>query len=193
LADGSEKKVEELVPVTPGNPVGDVLIAADGTRAYVIALEGGPQISSWPMVRITAESIVGDQRFKHWIEVCPGHNFLVGYTRAVRSSLLRVGDHIQSEFGEAVVTSVDFVPNNGVPVWDFYLASEGFVKNVTLGSDKKTRDYFEWLYFACRSSLFGLTPKQHLIFANGLLAGDLSIQRQVREADRLGHEITTFV
>ncbi len=192
IADGTDKKVEDLVPATPSNPVGDVLLADDGTKVYVVALVCGPQLVNWPMVGIVAESSNGDQRYVHSINVCAGHNFLRGYTRTVRASLLRAGDHIQSEFGEAVVRSVDFVPYGEDPVWDFYLASESFVKSFMQEAKGNLHEYFKWLFFACRSSLFGLTPKQHLLLANGLLVGDLCIQNQVREAERMGQDINVF-
>lgn len=191
LSTGERKPVEDLKPATPDDLDGDALLSCDGTKTFVVGLIGGATMNNEPLLRISAESRCGPPTS---IDVCLGHTFVKGYNNCIRASLLRKGDRIQSSYSESIVTSIEYLPfNPDVVVWDLYLASRSFLDEVTSSYKGRSEEYFNWLYHSARSSLLGLTAKQHLIFANDFQVGDLTIQAHLTELNRSGISLSQII
>ncbi|MFQ5976687.1 MAG: hypothetical protein ACE5OZ_00995 [Candidatus Heimdallarchaeota archaeon] len=186
LFDGSEKPVETIVPATPADPSGgDMLLSVDGLKTYVTAVIAGPRLE--PIVKISAKSIAPEfpnKKFK--IAVSMNHCIAVDYLRVLHAWFLRVGDHICTKYGRAIIEKIDLIDYDE-DVWNVYLASSNFIKNVLPNLTT------ERLYYHLTNSSLGLTPKQHLILGNGILSGDLYVQIQSQDLARMGLSLNLFV
>lgn len=195
LADGRQKRVEDLVPCTPSNPDGgDSLLSVDGYRCYVVALSGGPQPESWQMVEVTASSVTTKhtEPKAHSIVVTRTHSFARAQTNVVQAHFLRRGDWVQSVYGDSVIESVSPVDYLNEFVWNVCLASYSFVTGVL--TDWSSSDSYPDKLFSqqMKGSWFGLSPRDHMLFSNGFLTGDMSMQAQLEEVQRRGVDYSSF-
>ena len=186
MADGSEKEIETLRPATPSDPAGgDVLISVDGVKTYVVGMLAGPRPE--PCLKIQARSVspdFTDKKFK--VIVSMGHTISVDLSRMVIAWFLREGDYISTTYGRAIISKID-ISDYDDEVWNVYLASKYFIDHVLPNLDS------ERLFYHLANSSLGLTPKQHLIFGNGILSGDLYVQIHSAELARLGYSLKSYV
>ena len=178
LFNGYTKRIEELRAYTPESMTGDVVMAIDGTPAYVIATYSGT--TDLPCIELRVASDSG----LHQITVTQHHSLMVNHFSMVQAGFLQVGDRLISRTGEAVVRSFRYVAYAG-RVWNLYLASEGFVERMSKMSP-------DAVYACRRASLLGLTPKQHMYFANGFCTGDFMIQAELVDFYRRGFDVSRF-
>ncbi len=186
MADGTKKSVESIIPATPDNPsAGDVLLSVDGVKTYVVGMLAGPRPE--PCIQITAKSVAPEYPNEVLkVLVSMGHTISVDLSRMVHAWFLREGDYVCAVYGKAIVQKVETVDYDD-EVWNLYLASSYFVENVLPNLTP------ERLYYHLANSSLGLTPKQHLIFGNGILSGDLYVQIHSTELARLGYSLKSFV
>lgn len=185
LSDGSTKAVQDLIPATPGEPEkGDVLRAVDGTLTYVVGMMVGPERP--PIVRFEAE-VVGPFHAgeKFVTSVTQSHAVMTDQGRMVLASLLHKGDRVRTMFGEATIVSKEWRIYDG-QVWNMFLASKDFVQRVLPVLNVNNLFLFQ------ANSLLGLTPKQHIVVADGILSGDWYIQEQLDAQLRSGTSLTSF-
>ncbi|MFW9887042.1 MAG: hypothetical protein ACFFER_02595 [Candidatus Thorarchaeota archaeon] len=186
MADGSSKAIETLKAATPASPEeGDVVLSVDGVQTYVVGMLAGPRPE--PCVKIRAESVspqMPDKDFE--VIVSMAHTVSVDLSRLVHAWLLREGDYVSTTHGEAVIKEIELVDYKE-DVWNMYLASSYFIKRVLPSLTP------ERLYFHLLNSSLGLTPKQHLVFGNGILSGALYVQIHAAELARLGYSLKMFV
>lgn len=178
LLSGYSKRIENIKPFTPDDMTGDVVMAIDGTPAYVVATYSGA--TKIPCVEIRVESDSG----RHQITVTPFHSLMVNHFSMVQAGFLRVGDKLITKSGEATVRSVGHIAYKG-RVWNLFLASEAFIERMPKMSP-------EAIYACRRASLLGLSPKQHMYFANGICSGDFMIQCELRDFYRRGFDVSRF-
>jgi len=186
MVDGTQKPVESITPATPNNPsAGDILLSVDGVKTYVVGLLAGPRPE--PCIQIIAKSVAPEYPNKVLkVLVSMGHTISVDLSRMVHAWFLRKGDYVCSVYGRAIIEKVETIDYDD-EVWNLYLASSYFVKNVLPNLTP------ERLYYHLANSSLGLTPKQHLIFGNGILSGDLYVQIHSAELAHRGYSLKSFV
>lgn len=186
MADGDEKPVENIIPATCDDPTeGDVIISVDGVKTYVVGMLAGPRPE--PCVQIRAKCVTPEFRDEEFeVTVSMGHTISVDLSRMVHAWFLREGDYVCTIYGQAIIDKMALVDYEE-EVFNIYLASSYFIKNVLPNLTQKR------LYYHLANSSLGLTPKQHLIFGNGILSGDLYVQIQSAEVARLGYSLTSFI
>ncbi|HBQ27524.1 MAG TPA: hypothetical protein DD791_14115 [Syntrophomonas sp.] len=186
LADGRSKQIELLTLATPNAPTsGDALLSIDGQKVYVVGMVAGRRPE--PCVRITAKPTTPEYKKEQFVlTISLGHTVLVGLSRMVHAVFLRTGDYVSAIYGQAMITKRELVEYDD-EVFNVYLASMDFIQQIlpTLTVER--------LYYHIANSSLGLTPRQHLIFGNGILSGDLYIQTHGTELARLGQNLTSFV
>lgn len=186
LVDGNTKNVETLVPATPDEPaIGDILLSVDGVKTHVVGMIAGPRPE--PLIKITSISTAPEYPGRELeIMVSMGHTISVDLSRIVHAWFLRKGDYICSTYGQAIIEKIETIEYTG-EVFNIFLASTYFVKNILPGLTP------ERLYYHLVNSSLGLTPKQHLIFGNAILSGDLYIQIYSAEIAHLGYNLSTYI
>lgn len=192
LANGTEKPIEKLNISTPSDPLsGDTFLSIDGEITYPIALSGGRQPENWQFVEVVARAVEGD--IDHSVVVTRTHAFATNQVNIQQAHLLKRGDGLRTIFGESIITSVTPVDSTGKLVWNLYLASENFVKNVLPRYKESPGMFYCWLWTGYKGSLLGLPPRSHMVFENGFLTGDLTIQFQLESLQRKGSDFSVFL
>lgn len=186
LEDGSWKRIDLLTAATPAAPdSGDKVLSVDGTPSYIVGLYAG--IVDEPIISITVRTLAQefpDKKFE--LRVTPGHTINVDLSRLVHAYFIKTGDRVSTIYGRAIVEEVKKIDYEK-DVWNLFLSSKTFVSNVLPGLTP------ERLYYHLFNSSLGLTPKQHLIFGEGILSGDLYLQVQTAEFAELGYSLVNFV
>ena len=194
LANGNEKPIEKLSPSTPINPeAGDKLLSIDGTIAYVIALFGGNKpkdahLSLWPLLTICAKGFKDNST--HEVTVTRSHLFSKSDGNLIKADGLCVGDYVRSIHGVSCITEVKPIANQKQqPVWNLYAGSREFVTTVLpLFIDCPDRIY-ELLASGMWGSRLGLPLRDHMVFSNGFLTGDFTLQLLIEATSSLGSSI----
>lgn len=186
LADGSEKAIEEIEPTTLEEPEsGDSLLSIDGERIRIMSVVAGPEVL--PLIRIAAISKSRDFPEKKFeVTVTAFHSMLMNNSLLRIAGLIREGDRIRTVLGEAIVVDTEWVPSKEY-VWNLILGSELFLQSAI-----KEEISVDRLYHFHSNSLLGLTPKQHLLVANGVVTGDWNLQIQLSDLTRRGISLTDF-
>lgn len=186
MADGSTKNVETLVPATPDEPtISDVILSVDGVKTHVIGMLAGPRPE--PLIQITAKTTAPEYPEKVLkVMVSMGHTISVDLSRMVHTWFLRRGDYVCSTYGQAIIEKIETVDYKD-EVFNIFLASSYFVKRVLPDLTP------ERLYYHLANSSLGLTPKQHLIFGNNILSGDLYVQIYSAELAHLGYNLSSYI
>lgn len=195
LADGSEKAIEKLEISTPEEPFntfkGDAFLSIDGEITYAIALSGGRQPENWQFVEVVARAV--EAGVEHKIVVTRTHAFATNQVNIQQAHLLKRGDTLRSIYGESVVTSVNPIDCSGKSVWNLYLASENFVRDVLPKYNNIPGKFYCWLWTGYKGALLGLSPRSHMVFENGFLVGDLTVQFQLESLQRKGSDFSSFL
>ena len=99
---------------------------------------------------------------------------------------IKQGDYVSTKYGRAIIEKIGLKDYKG-SVWNVYLASKYFIDEVLPHISVKQ------LYYHMVNSSLGLTPKQHLIFGNGILSGDLYVQIHTNELSQIGYSLKQYV
>jgi len=185
LADGTEKAIDSVEISTPSEPLkGDKILTIDGVLAYIIALSGGRQPENWQLVEIVARAIEGGT--EHSLVATRTHAYATSQVNILQGHLLKPGHVVRSIYGESYITSVTPIDYTSEPVWNVYLASHKFATEILPLYSQNPGMFYSWLWTGYRGSLLDLTPRSHMLFENGFLAGDLAVQFQLEDLQRKG-------
>lgn len=187
LADGTRKVIDDIAPHIPGQTTqGDILATASGKFGYVIGVAHSMADDNWPIIRIETTSESAGKESINTTFVTHNHAMCRSNGHLVPAGMLRIGDKLAAEDYEATITSVEHNVDNTDAVWNLWVAPIDYINNEFASFAKKTELFHQMLFNSFRHSLFGGTPKDHQIFADGLLSGDFSIQNQLQQLLRAG-------
>jgi hypothetical protein len=187
LESGVEKPIEAIEPVSLGTIDNyDALLTVEGSRAFPISVVSGSR--SEPHVYVSAKCIGKlAEGISLQVQVSVNHTFLTAANKIVQAQYLTTGTRLRTRYGIAVVEKSHYIPNNGL-VWNVFMASEGFSRLVLA----KIINSGQPLHAFLANSSLGLSSLNHLLYGNGFLTGDLSIQLQVGEALSAGIDFMQF-
>jgi hypothetical protein len=187
MANNELKTIDTIIPCNPASPnSGDSVITAAGQVAHVIGIVKSAPNTIWPLIRIVASSETDEGNQAQETYVTHNHAMALSNGNLIPAGFLRPGDKLSSINYEAVVDELEYISDSTESVWNMWLAPEDYIKNeLPKYSDNPAR-FYGLLFNAFRHSLFGASPKQHLVYANGLVSGDFSLQYQLHQALRAG-------
>ena len=193
MANNELKTIDTIRPCSPSNPHGgDSVLTASGQVAHVIGIAKSAPNTFWPLIRILAssETDVGNQ--VHETFVTHNHAMALSNGNLIPAGFLRPGDKLASINYEAVVGELEYISDCSESVWNMWLAPGEYIEHDLPRYSEDPDRFYNLLFNAFRQSLFGSSPKQHLIFANGLVSGDFSLQYQLHQALRTGIATNLF-
>lgn len=180
ISNKKEKPIEEIVPWNSSTRVGDTVLSIDGSLAYVVDIV--KYFETYPIIKVKACSIEDESLFS--ISLTQFHTLLVRHNFLISANLLEIGDQIHTVKGKAIIKSVEYEDYNDV-VYNIVLSSEKFTE-VIPKMDSEIINAF------CKNSLLDLSPKDHIIFTNGIATADWNLQGQFKDGMRNGINISQF-
>lgn len=180
ISNKLEKPIEELIPWNSSTKSGDTVFSIDGSLAYVVDIV--KYFETHPIINIEVSSIEDESFFS--ISMTQFHTLLVRHNFLISANLLEVGDQIHTIKGKGIVKSIEYEDYNDV-VYNIVLASEKFIE-ILPNMNNEIINAFS------KNSLLDLTPKDHIIFTNGIATADWNLQGQFKDGMRNGINISQF-
>lgn len=183
LSDGNAKSIEQISFFKGEAEPGDRIITLGGNSVCVVDLVHGPE--SLPLVYLTvhAYDLAGEKQ-ELTVGLTEKHPVLVRYNYLVQANWLDVGDQVHTWYGPGIVIDVQ----RGVvtdDVWNLIMSGPEFLQ-----AEGYVREDLRYAYAS--ASLLGLSPRDHIIFANKIALATWPLQTQLAAALKNGTNLNVF-
>lgn len=183
LSDGSTKAIEKIAIHRSADQPGDSIMTLGGRSSSVVDLVHGPE--SLPLVFLTVRAYdAAKQEQQLNVGLTDKHPVLVRYNYLVQANWLIVSDQVHTVFGPGIVTNVERRTIDG-EVWNLVMTGPDFLQSGIYGDDALRYAY-------ASTSLLGLSPRDHIIYANGIALATWPLQTQLAAALKCGTNLNQF-